>query len=208
MAENKKEMIYALVARNRRVIADFTEKSGSFESFSEEILKTLGPDYGKFFIDYESCQYMYYKAEQDDNLTFLILVETGYKRDTGFALLSKMRSTFLDIFSEKRIKKAKAYTLSSEFKMDMKALIDVFSVESYDKTDIALENFGELKETTTQNLAKLIEREDKLDDLLGKADEMGAVAIKMKKRSVQVKRKAILNSLMAKIMLGFIILVF
>lgn len=53
----------------------------------------------------------------------MILVEKGYKKETGFALLGKMRSTFLDMFPKKRINDAKSYSLSKEFKTEIQALV-------------------------------------------------------------------------------------
>ena len=56
-------------------------------------------------------------------MLYLVLAEKGYKKETGFALLEKMRTTFLDMFSAKRIKSAKSYSLTREFKSEAKALI-------------------------------------------------------------------------------------
>ena len=61
--------------------------------------------------------------KDEDKLVFLILVERGYKKETGFALLSKVRLTFLDMFESKRIKKAKAYGLAREFRSEIKPII-------------------------------------------------------------------------------------
>ena len=48
----------------------------------------------------------------------------------------------------------------------------------------------QVKDETTRNLQKLLERDDKFDSLINKADQMGQVAIVMKKKTVKVKRKA------------------
>jgi hypothetical protein len=59
-------------------------------------------------------------------LVFLVLVEKGYKKETGFSMLDKMRTTFLDMFTQQRIDKAKAYSLTREFKPEVRALIVSF----------------------------------------------------------------------------------
>ena len=83
-------------------------------------------------------EYMYFISPKNRNLIFMILVEGGYRKETGFALLEKMRTAFGEMFTDDRIERAKEYSLSKEFRGEMKALIEVFSADSYDKTDEAI----------------------------------------------------------------------
>ena len=69
------------------------------------------------------AEYIYLISPDDDGLVFLILVEKGYKKETGFALLGKLRSTFLDMFPKKRVANAKSYSLTKEFKTEIQTLI-------------------------------------------------------------------------------------
>lgn len=66
---------------------------------------------------------------------------------------------------------------------------------------------GELKEETTKNLQKLLERDEKFDNLLRKADDMNHVTVKMKKKTVKVKRQALWSSIKVRVALVFIALV-
>ena len=143
----KKDVIYAVVGLKRKVLADYSEKKGgSFTSFTDDILKKISnSEPGKYCIDYENFQYMYLKDEKDKGLVFILLVESGYKKETGFGLLMKMRTTFCEMFTEKRIKNAKPYSLSKEFNGDMKNLIKVYSIDSYDKVDVVINQFEDLK---------------------------------------------------------------
>ena len=113
-----------------------------------------------------------------------MLVEKGYKKETGFALLSKLRTTFLEMFTADKIERAKPYSLTKEFKNEAKSIVvswnlsrfkckELFSVDSYDKTEEAINALGQAKDATTRNLQKLLERDDKFDNLLNKADQMG-----------------------------------
>jgi hypothetical protein len=119
----KKEVIYAMVARGRKPLADFSEKRGSFDKFTNDILKKINTKPGQYILPYEQLEYIYLISPQDNNLIFLVLVEKGYKKETGFSMLDKMRTTFLDMFTLKRIAKAKSYSLSKEFRPEVRALI-------------------------------------------------------------------------------------
>jgi hypothetical protein len=49
----KKEVIYALVAKGRKPLADFSEKKGSFDKFTSDILKKINPKPGQYILPYE-----------------------------------------------------------------------------------------------------------------------------------------------------------
>ena len=49
----KKEVIYALVAMGRKPLADFSEKKGSFDKFTSDILRKLKPRPGQYILPYE-----------------------------------------------------------------------------------------------------------------------------------------------------------
>ena len=66
---------------------------------------------------------------------------------------------------------------------------------------------GLLKDKTNDNLQKLLDRDEKFDNLLEKADHMQDVTIKMKKKTVQVKRKAIWSGIGFKLLMIFVSLV-
>jgi len=66
---------------------------------------------------------MYEITAKDRGLVFLILVEKGFKKETGFAMLGKMRQVFIDMFTQQRISKTKSYGLSKEFKEEFRTLI-------------------------------------------------------------------------------------
>jgi len=66
---------------------------------------------------------------------------------------------------------------------------------------------GLLKEKTTDNLARLLDRDEKFDDLLQKADTLGEVTVQMQKKTIKVKRKAIWSGIGFKVAMIFMSLV-
>lgn len=48
-----KEVLYTLIARKNRILADYTEKKGSFDKFSKDVLRKLDRKPGQYIIDYE-----------------------------------------------------------------------------------------------------------------------------------------------------------
>ena len=49
----RKEIIYALVANGRKPLADYSEKKGSFDKFTSDILKKIKPTPGQYILPYE-----------------------------------------------------------------------------------------------------------------------------------------------------------
>jgi len=70
-----------------------------------------------------SLEYIYAINPKDTQLIFLVLVEKGYKKETGFALLAKLRTTFLEMFSADKIERSKPYSLTKEFKSEVKTIV-------------------------------------------------------------------------------------
>jgi hypothetical protein len=56
-------------------------------------------------------------------------------------------------------------------------------------------------------LQKLLERDEKFDNLINKADQMGQVAIVMQKKSKKVKRKAMWDGYKVKLIFALIFIV-
>jgi hypothetical protein len=50
---NKREVLYALVARNKKPLADYTERKGNFDQFTMNILKKVSTKPGQYMLDYE-----------------------------------------------------------------------------------------------------------------------------------------------------------
>ena len=49
----KREVIYALVARGKKPLADYSEKKGSFDKFTSDILRKINPNPGQYILPYE-----------------------------------------------------------------------------------------------------------------------------------------------------------
>ena len=49
----RKEIIYALVAKGRKPLADYSEKKGSFDQFTSEVLQKIKPTPGQYILPYD-----------------------------------------------------------------------------------------------------------------------------------------------------------
>lgn len=47
-----KDVIYTLIARKNKPLADYTDKKGSFDTFTNDVLKKLNPKPGQYILDY------------------------------------------------------------------------------------------------------------------------------------------------------------
>lgn len=52
-SQPKKEVIYSLVAKARKPLADFSEKKGSFDKFTSDILRQISSKPGQYILPYE-----------------------------------------------------------------------------------------------------------------------------------------------------------
>lgn len=47
-----KDVIYTLIARKGKPLADYTDKRGSFDKFTKDVLQKLSPKPGQYILDY------------------------------------------------------------------------------------------------------------------------------------------------------------
>ena len=58
-----------------------------------------------------------------------------------------------------------------------------------DKTDLAIAQLGKAKEGMTANMAQLLERDQKLDNMLQKTESMSSLSQSLLSKSVKVRKK-------------------
>ena len=83
----------------------------------------------------------------------------------------------------------------------------MYKSESFDKADAAIRALGDLKVQTTRNLNDLLKRDEKLDTLMERANDINIGVVQLKKKTVTVKRKSMWTGIKFKVMMAFVVVV-
>ena len=81
-----------------------------------------------------------------------------------------------------------------------------FSVNTVDKILVVKDRMNGMKQELMQTQEKLIMRDDKMTDMLSKADELTDLSATMSSKAAKVKRKAWWSQVWAKLLAGVFVL--
>jgi len=85
-------------------------------------------------------------------------------------------------YGKLKLKSTKGYELNGYFQKYLERAAVEYSVNSVDKTELALSGMNNLKNNIQDNIQSLLKRDDKLDAMIERTDELGSLANSMKTR--------------------------
>ena len=152
---------------------------------------------GQMTCTYNDSEYMYIKSS-DDNITYLILVDKGYDKLEGFKMLETMKNYFHAETDLKNLDNIPEFSLNEKFRPTLINCFESWKDKggSEAKLGLAMKGLDNLKITLNQNIVGLGERDEKLDTLLDKTQEMGDISMDIRHTAVKVKRQIKCKSVM------------
>mmetsp|Transcript_20280 Transcript_20280/g.49790 ORF Transcript_20280/g.49790 Transcript_20280/m.49790 type:complete len:234 (-) Transcript_20280:297-998(-) len=186
--EGAGSIVYALIARGATVLAEHTSKSGNFQQVTRTILEKFvdSQDGGRHSYAYDD--YLFHIATQD-GLIFLTMTTTSFERRVAFAFLDDIREAFMAKFSG-AIESAVAYEMNKPFEPVLKdKMVFYTSNPKADKLRHIKEEVTEVRQVMVENIERILDRGDKIELLVDKAEDLNEQATKFKRSGHQLKNK-------------------
>ena len=204
-AEN--QIIYALVARGRNVLAEQTENSGNFTTVTRMLLQKI-PDDRDARASYEYDAYVFHYLVRD-GVTHLCMTEASAGKRLPFDFLEEVANRFAHTFSEDARRNAIAFELNGEFAPVLKDLMQYFATagSGADKISQVQHKIEENKNVMRENIDKILERGEKIELLVQKTDELGHQAFKFEKEARTLKRAMIWKRVRLYLVISFVVAV-
>ena len=99
-------IVYALVSREKTVLAEHTSTTGNFPTITRVLLGRIPPEDGKMSYVYDSHVFHYIV---EDGITYLCMADEEFIRRIPFAFLDEVKAKFLDMYGLERAKTAIAF---------------------------------------------------------------------------------------------------
>lgn len=112
-------IFYALVARQKTVLAEYIATSGNFPTITRLLLGKITPEDQK--MSYVCDQHVFHYIVED-GLTYLCMAEESAKRRIPFQFLEDIKGRFQSTYGE-RAKQAIAFAMNDEFSRVLKTQI-------------------------------------------------------------------------------------
>mmetsp|Transcript_3999 Transcript_3999/g.10031 ORF Transcript_3999/g.10031 Transcript_3999/m.10031 type:complete len:253 (+) Transcript_3999:127-885(+) len=203
-------ILYSLVSRGTCVLAEFTTTSGNFTTVTRSILAKLPSTNTRMSYVYDSHIFHYIVK---DGLVYLCMAEASFGRQVPFMFLEDIMCKWADNYGD-RGTTALAYGMNEDFSRVLQKQMDAYSRQSELSTDARVSRvtgeIEEVKQVMVENIDRVLERGEKIELLVDKAENLNQQAFKFRKQSTALKRALWLKNLklygLAALILGIVVL--
>jgi vesicle-associated membrane protein 7 len=178
-------ILYALVARGRNVLAEYTDMGGNFTTVTRVLLAKI-PQETDCRMSYVYDKHIFHYCV-DTGIVFMCMCEESTKRRSAFSFLD-------DLMSSWRLKyaaieqTATAFSMQEAFSPTLASLMEDYNtnrtVDTLDRVKARIDN---VKEVMVENIDQLLERGEKIELLVDKTDKLNQTAFKFEKSSRRLK---------------------
>ena len=176
-------IVYALVARGRTVLAEYTSTSGNFPTVTRVLLDKIPSQDGKMSYVYDQHIFHYIV---ENAVTFLCMADESSKRRIPFAFLEDVKNRFTSTYGDKA-HTAIAFAMNEDFARVLKKQMDFYNTNPAANNIERVKNqIDEVKDVMVENIEKVLERGEKIELLVDKTDRLNQQAFKFEKTSRQV----------------------
>lgn len=177
-------IVYALCARGKTVLAEFTATSGNFPTVTRVLLSKIPTHDGKMSYVYDRYVFHYIV---EAGITYLCMANDMAKRRIPFAFLEDIKMRFKTQFGD-AIHSAIAFSMNEEFRPVLRRQMEYYNNDpSADNITQVKRDLDDVKNVMVENIEKVLERGEKIELLVDKTDRLNQTAFKFEKTSKQLK---------------------
>eukprot|EP00520_Triparma_pacifica_P011210 CAMPEP_0118650396 /NCGR_PEP_ID=MMETSP0785-20121206/10228_1 /TAXON_ID=91992 /ORGANISM="Bolidomonas pacifica, Strain CCMP 1866" /LENGTH=221 /DNA_ID=CAMNT_0006542775 /DNA_START=98 /DNA_END=763 /DNA_ORIENTATION=+ len=177
-------IVYALVARGKTVLAEFTNTSGNFPTVTRVLLSKIPPSSARQSYVYDSHVFHYVVSS---SLTYLCMSDEQQQHRIPFAFLGKVEELFTEKYGSQGLT-AIAFSMNEEFSPVMKGQMEYFNNNpEADAVSRVKGQIEDVKNVMVENIEKVLERGEKIELLVDKTDRLNQQAFKFEKQSKRLK---------------------
>ncbi|GFR41750.1 hypothetical protein Agub_g2505 [Astrephomene gubernaculifera] len=180
-------LIYAFVARETTVLAEYTPFSGNFNTVAIECLQKLVNPESKFTI---ACDRHTFNFLVHNGYTYLVVADEAYGRQIPFAFLERIRDEFEERYADKSRTSA-AHSLDRSFGPRLKNHMEYCMAHPEEISKIAAvqKKVNEVKDVMVENIEKVLERGERIELLVDKTDDLRNQAEQFQRKGRQLRRQ-------------------
>eukprot|EP00540_Astrosyne_radiata_P011078 CAMPEP_0116848068 /NCGR_PEP_ID=MMETSP0418-20121206/14787_1 /TAXON_ID=1158023 /ORGANISM="Astrosyne radiata, Strain 13vi08-1A" /LENGTH=224 /DNA_ID=CAMNT_0004479589 /DNA_START=88 /DNA_END=762 /DNA_ORIENTATION=- len=182
-------IVYALVSRQKTVLAEFTATSGNFPTVTRVLLSKIPPQDGKMTYVYDQHVFHYIV---EGGICYLCMSDELHKHRIPYAFLNDMKDRFVAQYGTEEPQTAIAFSMNEGFSQIIRDRMDFYNSE---QADLTVDNIGavksqieDVKGIMVQNIEKVLERGEKIELLVDKTDRLNQQAFKFESSSRNLRR--------------------
>ncbi|KAF3792884.1 Vesicle-associated membrane protein 724 [Nymphaea thermarum] len=202
----QESFIYSFVARGTTILAEYTEFTGNFPAIASQCLQKIPSSNSKFTFN---CDHHIFNFIVEDGYAYCVVAKESVGKQLSIAFLERIKAEFKKRYGGGKADTAVAKSLNKEFgpimKENMQYVID--HAEEIAKLVKVKGQVSEVKNIMMENIDKVMDRQEKLDVLSEKTENLRSQAQRFQKQGVQVRRKMWFENMKIKlVILGILLL--
>lgn len=166
-------IIYALVAREKTVLAEYTSLTGNFTTVTRSLLGKIPQD-AATRMSYTYDQYNFHYIPKD-GLVYLCMADRDCGRRIPFAFLEELCRKFQDRYAE-IAHMAIALAMQSEFQSEIEKLVSMYNSDDVDQIARVKAQINEIHDGMIENIDKILLRQEKIELLVEKTEYLNQSA--------------------------------
>lgn len=176
-------ILYAVVARGKTVLAEYTATSGNFPTVTRLLLAKITDTDGKMSYVYDQFVFHYIVEK---HIIYMCMCDDLEKRRIPFAFLDDIKQRFVATYGD-RAQTALAFAMSDDFGRSLQKQMEFFNGPSADTFAQVNSKLDDVKQVMVQNIETVLERGEKLELLVDKADKLQQQAFMFERSSNKLK---------------------
>ncbi|XP_074582875.1 vesicle-associated membrane protein 714-like [Curcuma longa] len=179
-------ILYAVVARETLVLAEFAAATGNIGAVARRILEKLPPD-SDSRLCFSQDRYIFHVL-RSDGITFLCMANDTFGRRVPFLYLEDIHMRFMKNYG-RVVRSALAYEMNDEFSRVLHQQMEFYSSNpSVDTLTRVHSEVSEIHTIMVDNIEKILDRGDRLALLVDKTATMQDSAFHFRKQSKRLRR--------------------
>ncbi|SBT80564.1 SNARE protein, putative [Plasmodium malariae] len=160
-------IIYGLVAREKTVLAEYTEFGGNFSNISRLLLEIIPPHSSRKSYIYDN--YVFHQLVKN-GITFMAMTDKELGFLTPYAFLDEISKIFFKHFNY--TSDLITLSLDEEFKPVLRENMRIFN--NYESNDVhnIKNQISNIQNIIIENIEKILERREKIDILVNKSEKL------------------------------------
>lgn len=170
-------LLYALIARRRSVLAEYTSSSGNFPTVTRVLLSKIPEQDGQMSYVYDKHEFHYVV---DQGITFLCMSDDDTKRRIAYAFLDNIKKLWRERFGAVE-HSAIAFSLNELFSPVLRQRMEFFNTNpNADNFGVVQAKIDVVKDVMIENIDRVLDRGEKIDLLVQKTDRLNQDAFRFK----------------------------
>ncbi|XP_058764650.1 vesicle-associated membrane protein 722-like [Vicia villosa] len=202
----QQSLIYSFVARDTVILAEHTDFIGNFPAIALQCLQRLPATNTKFTYNSDGHTFNYLTH---DGFTYCVVAVDSFDRHIAMAFLDRIKEDFTKRYGGGKAVTATDKSLNKEFGPKLKEHMQycVENPEEVSKLVKVKAQVSEVQDVMMQNIDQVLNRQVKIDVLMGKTENLRDQAQDFRGETGQLKRKMWFQNMKIKLIVLAIIIV-